>query len=85
VKSVRLSPAQQERLRAAAQRRGISESQLIRGAIDRACAEVLDQDAMLIDLVGDLVGVGHGGGGQAERTGDAFGEQLADERKRASG
>lgn len=85
MKSVRLSSGLQQRLRDAAARRGVSESALIRDAVDRACADVLDQPTRLIDLVGDLVGVGRGGGGQAERSGDAFAELLADDQARARG
>jgi len=72
MKSVRLEPSLRARLRSAARATGMTESEFIRDALARRSDAVLS-DRLDVRLA-DVIGIGHGGGGQAERTGDAFTE-----------
>jgi hypothetical protein len=80
VKSVRLDPALETKLREAAKLEGISESALIRQAIEQRCAAILSNRADL--RLADVIGKVDLGGGVAERTGEAFTALLV-ERKAA--
>jgi hypothetical protein len=79
VKTVRLSPDLEERLQRAAAVAGESLSEFIR------CAAAQRADALLRDAgredFADVVGVVHGGGGRARRTGTAFADLVADRRR----
>jgi Ribbon-helix-helix protein, copG family len=81
VKSLRLDPKLAERLERAAAAAGESLSEFIRRA---AAARA---DALLSDEVdddwSDVVGVVHGGGGRARRSGEAFQEMLGDAKRSA--
>jgi len=81
VKSLRLDPELAERLERAAAVAGESVSQFIR------LAAAARADAMLSDDVdqdwSDVVGVVHGGGGRARRSGEAFGEMLRGAKRSA--
>lgn len=80
MKSVRLDPNLEGRLKAAAEASGEPESALIRRAIERECNEILNRR---LDLrLRDFIGIADGGGGRAERAGAAFREILV-ERKQA--
>ena len=70
MKSVRLGPALESKLREAARLEGVTESALIRQAIEQRCATILSNraDARLADVVGSV----HGGGGRARETGRKF-------------
>lgn len=72
MKSVRLERDLRARLRKAARAVGMTESAFIRDALVRRTEAVLS-DRLDLRLV-DVIGIGHGGGGQAERTGAAFTE-----------
>lgn len=76
MKTLRLDPALEGRLQRAAAVRGESLSEFIR----RAAAERADATLVVSDAKGfeDVVGVVHGGGGRARRTGDAFTELVAE-------
>lgn len=54
MKSVRLDQEQELRLREAAQQYGLSQSEFIRRAIDKACDEALGQPS-LYELVKDII------------------------------
>ncbi len=75
MKSVRLDPELESRLKQAARLRGESLSEFIR----RAAAERADA-TLSADPAGDwddVLGVVHGGGNRARRTGEAFTAELA--------
>jgi hypothetical protein len=74
MKSVRLDAALEMKLREAARLEGISESALIRQAIEQHCDAVLSNRADL--RLADVIGKVNLGGGVAERTGEAFAELL---------
>ena len=74
VRSLRLDDALEERLQRAAAMRGESLSEFIRLAVDERARATLAETAGAFD---DILGVVHGGGGRARRTGDAFREALA--------
>lgn len=74
VKSFRLDPELESRLRRAAANRGESLSEFIRrAAAERADATLLVGDA---EDLADMVGIVRGGGCRARRTGEAFREAL---------
>lgn len=80
MKSLRLDPKLQGRLQRAAEARGESLSEFIRqAAATRADAILKDADETEFD---DVIGVVHGGGGRARRTGAAFGDLLAEHAPR---
>ena len=80
VKSLRLDAQLEARLQRAAAVRGESVSEFIRrAAADRADAVLTAVPATDFD---DVLGVIHGGGGRARRTGAAFAEALADRTPR---
>jgi hypothetical protein len=75
VKSLRLDPELEDRLARAARVRGESLSEFIRqAAAERADRTLARSSELDFD---DVVGVVHGRGGRARRTGEAFGEALA--------
>ncbi|MGL5928641.1 MAG: DUF1778 domain-containing protein [Dermatophilaceae bacterium] len=74
--SLRLRPDLEARLRQAAEVRGESLSEFIRrAAADRADATLA---ASLDEDFADVLGVVHGGGGRARRTGEAFAELVTE-------
>ncbi|MGI8869010.1 MAG: DUF1778 domain-containing protein [Mycobacteriales bacterium] len=81
MKSLRLDPQLEARLQLAAAVKGESLSEFIRrAAAERATATLTAVPATDFD---DVLGVVHGGGGRARRTGAAFTETLADRASRA--
>lgn len=80
MRSVRLEPELERRLVDAARRRGESVSEFIRDAI-AARVDLTFHQQPAVDF-SDVVGVVHGGGGRAKRTGDAYLEALVEDRKR---
>lgn len=75
MRSLRLDPQLEERLRQAAVVRGESVSAFIRRAVaERADATL---SAKPVSDFGDVLGAIHGGGGRARRTGAAFTDALA--------
>ncbi len=74
MKSVRLDPELEARLKRAADVSARRESEIIREAIRRYCAELLGR--RLDHRLGDLVGSVASGGGDSWRTGRAFSALL---------
>ena len=81
VKSLRLAPELAERLERAAAAAGESLSEFIRRAAAARADAVLSDE--VDDDWSDVVGVVHGGGGQARRSGEAFQEILGDAKRSA--
>jgi len=79
MRSLRLEPALDERVRRAASTEGATVSEFIR----RAVAERADRtlSARNSERLADLIGTVHAGGGSARDTGAAFGELLAERRR----
>ncbi len=81
-KSFRLDPALGAQLARAAQAEGTSTSESIRRAIAQYCEEVLGNT--LHAKLADVIGIGHGGGGRARRSGEAFRRVLRQRRRKGS-
>jgi hypothetical protein len=80
VKSVRLDPQLEARLERAARAVAVSESEFIRDALARRCAEVLG--GSLAERLAPVLGIVNSAGGRAGRTGAAFRQLLARRRAR---
>lgn len=79
MRSLRLDPELDERVRRAAATEGVSVSAFLRdAAAERADRTLAETPA---DRLADVIGAVHGGGGQARRSGDAFAEALAERRR----
>lgn len=81
-KSFRLDPALEARLERAAQADGTSTSEIIRRAVVRYCEEVLGNT--LHPRLADVIGIGHGGGGRARRSGDALRRILRQKHRKST-
>ena len=81
VKSLRLDPELTERLQRAAAATGETLSQFIRRAAAARADAVLSEGGD--DEWSDVIGVVHGGGGQARRSGEAFADLLAEAKRPA--
>ncbi|TAK24189.1 MAG: hypothetical protein EPO26_07200 [Chloroflexota bacterium] len=81
MKSVRLGPERDEQLARAAQAEGLTESEYIRRALDRALAEFAARGT-LRERLSDVIGSVRSSGGVARRTSEAFAELMDEERKR---
>jgi hypothetical protein len=76
MKSLRIDPELERRLQRAAAVSGESLSEFIRrAAAERADATLAPTDG---PSFADVLGVVHGGGGRARRTGEAFTEMVAE-------
>jgi hypothetical protein len=80
VKSVRLDPILEAKLERAARATAMSQSEFIREALARRCAEVLG--GSLAERLAPVVGIVKSSGGRADRSGAAFREGLARRRGR---
>lgn len=80
MRSLRLDPDLDEKVRRAAAAKGESVSEFLRRAAAERVEETLAGHAS--ERFADVAGVVHGGGGRARRTGGAFTESLAEDRKR---
>ena len=80
MKSLRLDSELEQRLQRAAKATGESLSEFIRRAAAARADAVLVGDSD--DDWSDVIGAVRGGGGRARRSGDAFGELLAEQRGR---
>lgn len=79
MKGLRLDSELEERLQRAATVTGESLSQFVRqAAVERAEAVLNTADR---EDFADVLGAIHGGGGQARRTGQAFGGMLAERQR----
>ena len=79
MKSVRLAPELEDKLRKAASALDVSQSEFIRDAVARRCDEVLS--GSLADEIAPLIGSIRGGGGRASHSGAAFRALVAKRRK----
>ena len=80
MRSVRLDPELDERVRRAATLEGSSVSEFIRRAAAERAERTLSQRDN--ERLADVVGVIRGGGGRARDTGKAFADLLTERRKR---
>ncbi len=80
MRSLRLDPELDEKVRQAAAVKGESVSEFLRHAAAARAEETLStRPSQRFD---DVAGVVHGGGGRARRSGDAFADSLVEDRKR---
>jgi len=79
MRSLRIDPELEDRLQRAAAIRGESLSEFIRRAAAERADATLDGEATDLD---DILGVVHGGGGRARRTGSAFTEILREDARK---
>ena len=79
MRSLRLDPDLDEKVRKAAAVNGESVSEFLRLAAAKRAEETLS--ARPSERFADVAGVVHGGGGRARRSGDAFAESLAENRE----
>jgi hypothetical protein len=80
MRSLRLDPDLDKKVRRAAAAKGESVSEFLRRAAAERAEETLAGHPS--ERFADVAGVIHGGGGRARRTGTAFSESLAEDRKR---
>ena len=80
MRSLRLDPDLDKKVRRAAAAKGESVSEFLRRAATARAEETLADHPS--ERFVDVAGVVHGGGGRARRTGAAFTESLAEDRKR---
>lgn len=79
MRSLRLDPELDDKVRRAAAVEESSVSEFLRQAAEERADRVLG--ARPSEQLNDVVGAIHGGGGRAKRTGKAFAEQLASKRR----
>jgi len=79
MRSLRLDPELDEKVRRAAAVEETSVSEFLRQAAEERADKVLG--AKPSEQLGDVVGAIHGGGGRARKTGQAFTEQLRAKRR----
>jgi hypothetical protein len=80
MRSLRLDPELDEKVRRAAAVKEESISEFIRHAAEERADQVLRDRPS--DRFADVAGVIHSGGGRARRSGKAFAEQLAAKKRR---
>lgn len=80
MRSLRLDPELDERVRRAATLEGASMSEFLRRAAAERAERTLSQRGS--ERLADVVGVVQGGGGRARDTGKAFGDLLTERSKR---
>jgi Protein of unknown function (DUF1778) len=80
MRSLRLEPALDERVRRAAAAEGASVSEFLRRAAAERADRTLSQRNS--DRLADAIGVVHSGGGQARDTGAAFRDLLTERHDR---
>jgi hypothetical protein len=74
MRSVRLDPELDERVRRAAAAEGATVSEFLRAAAAERCDRTLATNAA--EQLGDVIGVVNGGGGRARATGKAFADLI---------
>ncbi len=80
MRSLRLDPALDDKIRRAAAATGLTVSAFIRRAVAERADAVLAERPR--SLFADVAGAVHGGGGRAERTGEVFSKVLAERSSR---
>jgi len=75
MRSLRLDPELDQRVRKAAALRGESVSEFLRQAATKHAEETLSEAGR--ERFADVAGIVHGGGGRARRSGEAFADDLA--------
>lgn len=80
MRSLRLDPDLDEKVRQAAAVKGESVSEFLRHAAAERAEETLSTRPS--ERFADVAGVVHGGGGRARRSGDAFAQSLVEDRER---
>ncbi len=80
MRSLRLEPELDEKVRRAAAQRGETVSEFIRNAAEARADETLGDSPR--DRLADVIGTVHGGGGRARRTGDAFRQAISGKARR---
>jgi predicted transcriptional regulator len=80
MKSVRLDPGLESKLERAARALDQSQSEFIREAVEKRCAEVLG--GSLAERLAPFIGIVQSSGGRAAATGKAFKRLLTQRRKR---
>jgi hypothetical protein len=80
MRSLRLDPELDRQVRRAAALRGESVSEFIRQAAAERVEETLSERGR--ERFADVAGAVHGRGGRARRTGEAFADALARDRRR---
>ena len=80
MKSVRLDHELEEKLERAARAVAMTQSEFLRDALVRRCAEVLGSS--LDERLAPVVGILNSSGGRADRSGAAFRAALGKRRKR---
>jgi Protein of unknown function (DUF1778) len=81
MRSVRLDPELEALVRRAAAQEGATVSEFLRRAVAERAERTLAQRPS--EQLEDVVGAVRSAGGQAGRTGEAFGDLLADRRREA--
>jgi Protein of unknown function (DUF1778) len=79
MRSVRLDDETESRVRLAAEIEGVSVSEFLRRAASDRSERILSTDAA--NRLSDVVGAIRSDGGQARRTGSAFGDALVEKRR----
>ena len=80
MRSLRLEPELDEKVRRAAACRGETVSEFIRHAAEARADETLGNSPR--DRLADVTGVVHGGGGRARHSGEAFRQALSRKPRR---
>lgn len=80
MRSLRLDPELDERIRRAATLEGSTVSEFLRTAAAERAERTLSRRGS--DRLGDVIGAVHGGGSRARDTGAAFTELLAERHRR---
>jgi Protein of unknown function (DUF1778) len=79
MRSLRLDPELDALVRRAAAEEDLSVSEFLRRAAEERAHRTLDRRPS--DALEDVVGAVHSSGGRARRTGEAFGQLLAERRR----
>ena len=82
MRSVRLDPELDEQVRRAAAAENSSVSEFVRRALAERAERTLSGQVPTAQQLADFIGIVHGGGGRARRTGDAFSDMIAERHGR---
>jgi len=82
MRSVRLADDLERRIQRAASLDSVTVSEFVRRAVAERADRVLGEEVSSRERLRDSIGVAHGRGGRARRTGKAFSEEIAARRRR---